>query len=266
MGKRLVAALIGVAILLPVLLFGGVTGVDIVAFIVMWIGLDEYVRMALPGWREASLVLLGIPATGLYAAQIYASPEGLTASLVCGALLAMAFSVYAVRDIEHAGDVVARMALGLLYVPLLLSFVPLVRRFEDGLAWVFLLLVCTWFGDTGAYFAGKAFGRNKLLERVSPNKTIEGAVGGLLLSVVGACLVKAIGLPTVDWGHAIALGVLLDMAGVTGDLTESLLKRVHGVKDSGNIMPGHGGILDRIDSILFSAPVAWLYVQLTGIA
>ena len=100
---------------------------------------------------------------------------------------------------------------------------------------------------------------------MSPKKTWEGAIGGAALAVVGACVVKGIGLPNVGWGHAIALGIIIDAGGVVGDLVESMLKRSFGVKDSGWIMPGHGGILDRVDSLLFTAPLTWVYATVFGL-
>jgi phosphatidate cytidylyltransferase len=121
--------------------------------------------------------------------------------------------------------------------------------------------VITWFGDTGAYFAGRFLGKHKLFERVSPKKTWEGAIGGMVAAVGGAVLVTQLGLPKVGVHHAIILGVVVDAIGIVGDLVESMLKRAFGVKDSGWIMPGHGGILDRVDALLFTAPAVWLYAR-----
>ena len=124
------------------------------------------------------------------------------------------------------------------------------------------LLAATWLGDTGAYFAGRFFGRTKLFERISPKKTWEGAIGGLVVSSLGAAAIaRATGLP-FGLLEAILLAAVLDIAGVVGDLAESMLKRAWGVKDSGWIMPGHGGILDRIDSLLFTAPLLWAWLAL----
>jgi phosphatidate cytidylyltransferase len=144
----------------------------------------------------------------------------------------------------------------------LCAFLPLISRFDGGLAWIALILSVTWAGDTGAYFSGRALGKTKLFERVSPKKTWEGFAGGFVGSIVGALIVQRLGLPNLPVMHAVILGGLLNVFGVVGDLVESMLKRAYGVKDSGWIMPGHGGILDRVDSILFTAPVAWIYATL----
>jgi phosphatidate cytidylyltransferase len=127
---------------------------------------------------------------------------------------------------------------------------------------MFLLFASTWLGDTGAYFAGRSFGRTPFFPRISPSKTVEGFLGGVALAVVGGAVVHVVGRPDLPILATLFLAFVLDLAGVAGDLAESMLKRAFGVKDSGWIMPGHGGILDRIDSLLFTAPVLWAVVEL----
>jgi phosphatidate cytidylyltransferase len=265
MTTRLLAAVIGLAIVLPVLVWGGTFGLDLLLAIVLVLGVDEYAKMTLPAQRPAARALLAMYGIALLFAMVYGTGVAVTGALAVGLLVLLSWSMLGVRDTAEGGRAAARMALGLLYVPFLLSFIGLLRRFDSGLGWIFLLLVVTWFGDTGAYFAGRAFGRTKLLERVSPNKTREGALGGVVLAVVGACLVKHLALDRVSWAHAVVLGILLDTAGVLGDLFESMLKRTFDVKDTGSLLPGHGGILDRVDSLLFAAPVAWCYAKAFGL-
>ncbi len=122
-----------------------------------------------------------------------------------------------------------------------------------------LLLAIIMTADTLAFAAGSAFGRHKLAPRISPGKTVEGLGGGLVGGVIGALVVQRLGLAEVPVWHAVALGALVAGAGVLGDLVESLLKRWAGVKDSGSLFPGHGGMLDRLDSLLFGAPVLYYY-------
>jgi phosphatidate cytidylyltransferase len=134
----------------------------------------------------------------------------------------------------------------------------------DGAWRVCLLLAIVMGSDTLAFFVGHALGRRKLAPQVSPGKTVEGALGGLLGGVLGALLIRTLGLPALPLPHALALGALAAAFGICGDLVESLLKRWAGVKDSGALLPGHGGMLDRLDSLLFGAPVLYyyfLYVQ-----
>ncbi len=128
-----------------------------------------------------------------------------------------------------------------------------------GACWLFLVFAACWAGDSAAYGVGRAWGRHKLWPAVSPGKTIEGSLGGLVAAVV---VVAAFGrLFGLELYFAAVLGLLLSVAGQLGDLAESKLKRWAGVKDSGSMLPGHGGVLDRFDSLLFSAPVAYCYLR-----
>jgi phosphatidate cytidylyltransferase len=131
---------------------------------------------------------------------------------------------------------------------------------SDGPSFVLLSLMLAWMSDTGGYFAGRFLGRHKLYEAVSPKKTVEGALGGLAGSVGGALLGSFLYLRSLPVPHAIALGLLGGALGQLGDLGESLVKRSVGVKDSGGVVPGHGGILDRVDALLVTATLCFLYV------
>jgi phosphatidate cytidylyltransferase len=126
---------------------------------------------------------------------------------------------------------------------------------------VVLLLGILIVADTFAFFVGHAIGRHRLAPSISPGKTVEGALGGLAGGVVGAFLIRQVGLPGLPPLHAVGLGVAVAALGIVGDLEESLLKRWAGAKDSGTLFPGHGGMLDRLDSLLFGAPVLYYYFQ-----
>jgi phosphatidate cytidylyltransferase len=129
--------------------------------------------------------------------------------------------------------------------------------------YLILLATVVWCGDTGAYFVGKYKGKRKLAPRMSPNKTWEGSIGGLLASLLGACLIKLIyGDQIHHWVAIVAAALVGGAFGQMGDLVESSLKRFSGVKDSGTIFPGHGGFLDRVDGLLLAAPVIWLILYL----
>lgn len=135
-------------------------------------------------------------------------------------------------------------------------------RLEPGAAWIVFVLAVTFLSDTGAYFTGRAFGRHKMAPYISPKKSWEGAAGGLLASMLtGMALVPLLGLPIGLLGGAL-LGAIGSAAGQIGDLAESLIKRQVDIKDSGHIIPGHGGILDRIDSLLFTAPVLYYMIRI----
>jgi len=152
--------------------------------------------------------------------------------------------------------------LGALYPGLLISALVPLRQLQHGFWWVFLALTVTWANDTGAYFAGRALGRHKLYPRISPSKTWEGAAGGTLASILGACIVQHFALPAITWQTAALIGAGAAVLGPLGDLSESMLKRAFGAKDSGRLLPGHGGLLDRIDALLFNAPFVLLCAKL----
>ena len=148
---------------------------------------------------------------------------------------------------------------GIGYVCLFLSCLVFLRNQPGGVKFIFFILFVLWMGDSGAYFVGKAIGRRKLLPAISPNKTVEGAVGGLGASLLTGFACTSTFLSELSGVHCFTLTLSLAVAGQVGDLCESTFKRIRGVKDSGNLLPGHGGILDRIDSLLFAAPVAYYY-------
>jgi phosphatidate cytidylyltransferase len=139
------------------------------------------------------------------------------------------------------------------------SLIRLRNDFPDGWKLVFFLLIVVWLGDTGAYYVGRQFGKHKLSPRISPKKTVEGLAGGMLASILAAVVIHFTFFPRFPLIHAMIAGVILSVAGVIGDLAESMWKRSADVKDSGTLLPGHGGFLDRFDSILFTAPILYCY-------
>ena len=171
---------------------------------------------------------------------------------------AMAWSLLQEDPLHNASVRIGWLLGAPVYVGGTLSAVALVRDFEPTGAWVLLTMVLAWGSDTSAYFVGRKLGKTKLAPRISPKKTLEGSAGGLAASVVGA-VVMSFFLDGLDALDAIALGVLAGAAGQAGDLMMSVLKRSSGVKDSGGILPGHGGILDRVDALAFTAPATWAY-------
>ncbi len=153
---------------------------------------------------------------------------------------------------------------GILYVGWLLSHLVALRDLDDGRNWIFFALFSTFASDTAAFFTGRALGRHKLAPHISPGKTWEGAIGGILGAIIVSLLFV---LPTplilpFNWGQAVLLGLIVSIMGQLGDLVESLFKRNMGVKDSGKLVPGHGGFLDRMDSIIFAGAVVYYYVVL----
>ncbi|MCI0529866.1 MAG: phosphatidate cytidylyltransferase [Nitrospira sp.] len=182
----------------------------------------------------------------------------LTLITVCATL----FSLFTVREIKTALTESAVLLFGVVYVSLLLSQLLLLRGLSDGELLVLFVMGMTWLADAGAYYVGWLVGRHPLVPRISPKKTIEGAVGGLAFSVLGSLGAKFWFLPNLSVGDSVFLGVLLGMVGQLGDLVESLWKRSAGVKDSSTLLIAHGGILDKVDSLMFTAPVFYYYLVL----
>jgi phosphatidate cytidylyltransferase len=165
-------------------------------------------------------------------------------------------------DIERVVPAVAATVLGAVYLGALggaMAGLLLIEPQAQGGWRGLLLMTILMTSDTFAYFTGHAFGRRRLAPTISPGKTVEGALGGLVGGVVAALGIRVLGLPDMPLVHAVLLGLVVAAAGIAGDLFESLLKRWAGVKDSGRLFPGHGGMLDRLDSLLFGAPVLYCY-------
>jgi CDP-diglyceride synthetase len=152
---------------------------------------------------------------------------------------------------------------GIQYVALLFGILALVIL-HDKLFWTFMLLASTFLADSGAYFVGRSLGKHKLAPRLSPGKTVEGLVGGILGGAVGSVVFWLIFHPVHPLWPMPFLGAVLAVTGMLGDLSESMLKRAFGAKDASQLIPGHGGLLDRVDALLFNAPVLYAYLMLTG--
>lgn len=175
-------------------------------------------------------------------------------------LLIPAWYVLGGKELDTALPSSAIAVLGTTYVGLLGgSLIRLRHDFPDGSKLIFFLLLVVWMGDTGAYYCGRAFGKHKMSPRISPKKTVEGGIGGVLTSLVAAVVIHFTFFESFPLHHAVIAGVILSMAGMIGDLAESMWKRSAAVKDSGTLIPGHGGFLDRFDSIFFTAPILYFY-------
>ena len=161
---------------------------------------------------------------------------------------------------DDPNALIGKHLVGLLVIALLLSHVIWVRGLEHGRGWIFYLCAVVFAGDTCALYGGKFFGRHRLAPKISPKKTIEGAVAGLLGSCVAGILTAQIGIPDFELKTFFFLSIVLGIAGQAGDLWESALKRQYQVKDSGGLLPGHGGFLDRVDSMLLSTPLLYYAV------
>lgn len=157
-------------------------------------------------------------------------------------------------SIEQAGV----LFIGVFYIGFgFLTFIE--ARLDHGLALVLFTLLVIWSTDSGAYFTGRKLGKHKLWPSISPNKTIEGSIGGVVIALLAAVIFQLISMTFEDWGYVLILALIISIGGQIGDLVESGLKRHYQVKDSGTLLPGHGGVLDRFDSLLFVFPILYLF-------
>src|SRR5262245_29782485 len=258
---RLLTAALVVPILLLAIFWGNPIGVWVIVIVATGLALREWFVVSM---TDDISRWLGV-ATGLaYSAALYWLTPFAFAAVAMLVLFAFLISLARVGDtaksLRAAAERVGVTAFGVLYCGLL-TFLALLKREQgqNGYKWLILLLSVTWLGDTGAYAAGRIAGRHKLYPKVSPGKTWEGALGGLAWSFGAAAVAHLWYFPELTWAHAAAVSLPAAALGQVGDLCESMWKRAYGVKDSGALLPGHGGILDRIDALLFTVPYFYFY-------
>jgi len=217
----------------------------------------EYNRMGLGTEHHLEQVLAAV-AGALVVPILYSGNFTLLLPLLAVAMLGLALLfLFRLPEISVVHHRLGWLVMGFVYLPLLLVHMLLLRLLPYGQRWIFMTLLVIMICDSCAYFIGRKYGKNKLYPAVSPNKTIEGALGGVGGAVIAALLFKFMFMPQVGIFGAVVIGVALGVMGQLGDLFESLLKRACKVKDSGTIIPGHGGMLDRLDSLLFAFPVIY---------
>lgn len=258
--SRLLVAAIGLPIGGAAIVLGGyfILGLAVILTI---IGLHEYYTILRP--YRPNLLVGYTSGLGVVVASFFLGVQGLLIGMAALMILTFFWSLVG----ELGAHLVGRMAMtafGVIWIAAGFAYVLLLRGLNHGLALAILLLACTILADTFAYFVGKGIGRHKLAPHISPGKTIEGAIGGLVGAVIAALLVRIYS----DWmptREAIILGLVIGVVGQWGDLFESTFKRDFRVKDSGRILAGHGGVLDRFDSLLFAGFVGyWAAVWLLG--
>jgi phosphatidate cytidylyltransferase len=260
--KRWITGLIALPFLIFLVIQGGVwlsLTVAVVGIISLW----EYYRIVFSKPHENgvnTIALIGYAFALLMIVSVeWYSPEILIVLLAGNLIVSGSFSLYYFASNPSILKIVRKQVQGIVYVPFLLTFLLLIRKGPEGTLWIFFLLVIIFAGDIGAFYVGSYFGKHKLCPAVSPKKTIEGSLGGLASNVILGGLFKWIFFTDHSWGYGILFMLIAGAAGQVGDLFESELKRVSGVKDSGGLLPGHGGFLDRIDALLFAAPVAYFF-------
>lgn len=263
----MLTAFVGMPIVLGVAWLGGWWAFAVTALIALLAIYELHLMMVHEGYRPLVLVSCALSLLFMVAAMLPRQRVPVLEIGISVALLASFPFLFFRKKLEGAMlDWSLTLAIAF-YVGWPMSLLLVLRGSQVGLGtglwWLFVLFGCVWGFDTGAFFAGHFWGHHKLAPRISPGKTWEGIFGGLGVSITAAVLFAALPLG-VPWYLAALLGVLVGMAAALGDLAESLIKRQTHVKDSGQFFPGHGGVLDRIDSILFAVLVIYIFALLIG--
>ncbi len=257
---RLLVAAVGIPVGLAAVILGGYFLLGL-AIVLTVLGLHEYYTLLRPYRPNVLVGFLG--GLGVVVGSFFWEIQGLVGALAGLMILTFFWSLFGKLGAHLVGRL-AMTAFGVIWVGCGFAYVLLVRGLNHGMALTILVLACTILSDSFAYFVGRSVGRHRMAPHISPKKSIEGAVGGLVGAVIAALVVRIYSpwLPTRD---AIVLGLIIGVVGQWGDLFESTVKRDVGVKDSGRILPGHGGILDRFDSVLFAGFVTyWAAIALLG--
>lgn len=257
--KRWISGLIAAPLLFVIIFYGSET--VFAAFIIMVIegAVVEYNRMVFnEGFVREKLQ--GLVIALLIPIAFFSGDLRVVLAVIAFSMLGT-FSLSLAGRNGHLIDVVSvsKVVLGFIYIPFMASHFILLRHTDYGIMWIFFILIMAFCGDIAAFYVGRSMGKRKLMPLVSPGKTVEGTVGLLIGSTVGCVLFQHFFLPGLPIFHAAVLGLSGGIIGQLGDLCESVIKRASGVKDSGSLVIGHGGLLDRLDCLIFIAPYVYYY-------
>lgn len=258
--KRIITGLVAAAAWLALLYSQSFSLFWLVISGLSFVAAHEFFTICLPQ-EGGHLHLLLVPAAVLPVLAAWMQrPDLVYISFIAATILLAILTVVSAAPLRNPFDFLLKASFGTMYTGLFTAHLVLLMAVPAGAKWLLFLTTITAASDTGAYFTGKSFGRHKLCPTISPKKTVEGFIGGMICGTAGAVLVAVYLLDGINI-FLVAAALLLTALGVVGDLVESLLKRSTGVKDSGCILPGHGGILDRIDSLLLTAPALYYLVS-----
>lgn len=260
--KRWITSLIALPFLIWLIYQGGFAFAALIS-VVCIASLCEYYRLVFnPEGKTISGVILltGIGfGTAMVLAAYFQAVDMILLLLIFNLILVGLFSLSQFKSDNVVLDNMQKQLQSMTYIPLSLSLLVLLRQGDAGMGWVFMVIFIIFAGDIGAYYIGSYWGRHKLCPSVSPGKTVEGALGGLCANIVLGIVFKLTVLSSFSWSLSFLMFLAMGISGQIGDLFESELKRKSEIKDSSGILPGHGGILDRIDAVLFAVPVAYLF-------
>jgi phosphatidate cytidylyltransferase len=259
-GKRFITALLLIPFISSYLYWGG----PLLFVFLVWagfsLGTQEFFRLLHPGGSKSLLIFHWVSGSLALWGAYWRGLDGLMLALIAGFILLTLALILSFPNERPFYDHLGRQLMTQWYLPLFTPFFILIRLENQGLLWIFFLMAVNYAGDTGAFYAGRTWGRHKLAPQVSPKKTIEGSLGGLAANILVALIFQQTLFKEQSLGFLIALGLVIGLVSQMGDLLESIFKRAARIKDSGSLLPGHGGILDRIDSLLLPAPLVYFYI------
>lgn len=263
MVTRVISALLAAFFLIGLGVFGGAAGLFFSCVLAMLLGTREFARMVFPHYKLpfACTPLYWLTSLGIFGTASYFAVDAALTFAIANVVFFLG-ALWSARGRVANADLLAGVALGsfgMLYCALFPLYAGRVALGPHGIIWFGFMLLVVFAGDTFAYFTGRAFGARKFMPDVSPNKTWEGSIGGLVGSGVIGTLWLVFALPEVPWGSTLGFSLACGFSAQTGDLLISLVKRVVGVKDTGRLMPGHGGLLDRLDGVLIACPLVYAF-------
>lgn len=259
LSTRILTAVVAIPLVLAVIVYGGNLGFFLLILTVVGLSLYEYFSFIYPQKINVQIIAHTILGLILPVAFYFGYPDLIVPAVAFIIIFATAFALFRVTDPQRKAENLFTRLFGIFYVAFLLSYMIVLRKLPHGIEWVVLALAINFGTDAGAYLVGRFLGRHPLYPVVSPKKTIEGAIGGIVLCLVLVIAAKYVLIDELKWADALILGSIASILAVLGDMAESLIKRGFKVKDAGGLLPGHGGFLDRIDSFVFSVPFIYYY-------
>lgn len=260
--KRVLTSLILLPLLILIIIFGKGWPFDLVILFCIYLCMREFFVLMEKGGIPCFKVSGTLAGIGLGLTFVFKRPALIILALTIAGILIFIDNLRLSMPFSKTIPSLSCTLLGIFYIPWMIGFLIPIRDLKGGAQLIFLLLSIIWSGDTLAFYTGSWFGRHKLCERISPKKTVEGMIGGLLGSALAASLLGHVWLPEASLLSCLFLGLALGSIGQMGDMSESIIKRWAGAKESGGILPGHGGLLDRIDGLIFNVPLFYFYVTM----
>jgi len=270
--KRFISAVVSLALFIPVIVYLGKYAVIGFSILLMLFCAYEVYSLYFDKYKEFKIVLTIISVLIFLVRIFYVSSE-LSLISIAVFFISLYFLLRA-RKFESIFYTNNKTSISkyfiyfvisffiIIYFSIFISYIPLIRSLEYGNHLIFLHIFMVWSGDTGAFLVGSKFGNTKLYKIISPGKSVEGAIGGLVFSFVFVLIYKLIFIPSLSILDCVNIGVIIGLIAQLGDLFESFIKRSANVKDSGSFLPGHGGVFDRFDGVIFSAPFFYYYIKL----